>query len=204
MPATAVLASVVAPTARVAHLGAVAVTVGLAGIPLLVTVARGGTALGAGLVLLALGTGAALAWAVDDPTEDLLAPMPVSAPVRSATRVLAAAAVAAVVCAATLGVVAGAGPGLPADLRYRLPEGAAAGAVALAAAFVAARRGERLVAAGAVMAGLVVPAVVAALAMRWPTWFPSFVGDDLHDRWWLLVVAGTAVVARYGRDPAVR
>jgi hypothetical protein len=201
MPAAPVLAGVVPPTARVAHLGAVIATVGLAGLPALVTVARGGTDLGVGIVLLALGTGAALAWAVDDPTEDLLAPTPVSAPVRAATRVLAAAVVAGLVCAAILAIVA-AGPGLPPDLGDRLAEAAAAGAVALAAAFVAAGQGERLVGAGGVVAGLLVPAVVAGLAMRWPDWFPTFDGGRLHDRWWLLVAAGLVVVARVGRDPS--
>jgi len=203
MPTAPVLAGVVPPTARVAHLGAVVATVSLASLPALVTVARGGTDLGGGIVLLALGTGAALAWAVDDPTDDLLAPAPVGAPMRTAIRITSAVFVAGLVCAAALAAIA-VGPGLPPDLADRVPEVAAAGAAALAAAFVAAGQGERMVGAGGVMAGLLVPAVVAALAMRWPTWFPTFAAGGAHDRWWLLALAGMVVVARNGRDPSVR
>lgn len=201
MPSAPVLAGVVAPTAKASHLGSTAATVALAALPAVVTVARGGTDLGVAVGLLVLGSGASLAWAVDDPTEDLLTPMPVGAPVRAALRLLAAASVAGLVLAATLGVVA-AGPGLPRDLAERVPEGAAAAAVALAVAFVAAHRGERMVGAGGAIAGIVVPIVVAGLAMRWPTWLPAFASGDVHTRWWLIVAVGTLVAARNGRDPA--
>lgn len=201
MPSAPVLAGVVAPTAKVSHLGSTAATVALAALPAVVTVARGGGDLGVAVVLLVLGTGASLAWAVDDPAEDLLAPMPVSAPMRAAVRVLAAASVAGLVLAATLGVLA-AGPGLPGDLAERVPEGAAAGAVALAVAFGAAHRGERMVGASGAIAGIVLPMVVAGMAMRWPTWLPTFASGDLHTRWWLIVAVGALVAARFGRDPA--
>lgn len=203
MPAAPVIAGVVLPTARVAHLGAVLVTVALAGLPALVTIARGGTATGTGIVLLSLGTGAALAWAVDDPAEDLLASMPVSARFRAGTRILAAAVVAGLVCGFFLAIV-GSGPGVPAALGDRLPEGAAAAAVAVAASFAAARRGERSVGVVGVVAGVLVPSVVAGLATRWPTWFPTFDGDGVHARWWLLVAAGALVVLQAGRDPSTR
>lgn len=155
------------------------------------------------MVLLALGTGLALGWAVEDPTEDLLVPTPVSAPVRAGGRVMAAALVSALVCGVILGVVAS-GPGLPSDVADRLPETAAAAAVGLASAFVAAGQGERLVGAGGVLAGLALPSFVAALAMRWPAWFPTFDGGAHHGRWWLLVMAAAVIVARSGRDPASR
>lgn len=203
MPSASVVARAVWPTAKVSHLGSTGATVALAALPVMMTVARGGTEPGAAVVLLVLGTGASLAWAVDDPGHDSLAAMPVSAPVRATVRVLAAAAVAALVLAATLGVVA-AGPGLPSDLADRVPEGVAAGAVGLAVAFGAARRGEKTVGATGVIVGLLVPAVVAGLGFRWPASFPTFGAGELHTRWWLVAAAGLVVVMRSGRDPAGR
>jgi hypothetical protein len=200
MPTAAVLAGIVSPTAKVSQLGSTATTVALASLPAVVIVVGGGVELGVAMVLLVLGTGASVAWAVDDPAEDLLASTPVSAPVRAAVRILAAAIVAGMVTAATLGFVA-AGPGLPTDLGDRVSEGAAAAAVGLAVAFSAARRGDRTAGATGAVSGILLPAVVAGLALRWPTWFPSFGAGDLHARWWLVVAAGLLVVARSGRDP---
>ncbi|MCZ7528923.1 MAG: hypothetical protein M5U31_00400 [Acidimicrobiia bacterium] len=203
MPAAPVLAAAVPPTTRVAHVGMGAATVGLAGLPALVTVARGGTDLSVPIVLLALGTGASLAWGADDPAEDLLAPNPVSSPVRATIRVLAVAIAAALVCCAVLGVVA-VGPGLPPDLLDRAPELAAAAALALAVAFGAARHGERIAGPSGVLAGLTGPLFIAALAVRWPTLFPTVTAGPLHNRWWIVVVAGALVTIRSARDPAHR
>lgn len=203
MPPPSVLAPAVWPTAKVAHLGATAATVALAGLPAVATVARGGTNLGSGVVLLILGAGASLAWAIDDESDESLLAMPVSAPVRTTLRALATAMVAALVTAAALGVVA-VGPGLPPDLADRIPEGVAAAAVALAIASVASRRGERTAGATGAIAGLLLPAVVAGLALRWPTWFPTFGPGAVHTRWWLVTVACAIVTARSGRDPGRR
>jgi len=203
MPSASVVARAVWPTAKVSHLGSIAATVVLAGMPAMVTVARGGTDLGAAVVLLVLGAGASLGWAVDDAGHTSLVAMPVSAPVRAAVRVLAAAVVAALVMSVGLAVVA-AGPGLPVDLADRAPEGAAAAAVALAVGFGAARRGERTAGATGAMVGLLVPAVVAGLALRWPNSFPTFEAGALHTRWWLVAAVGAVVVTRSGRDPARR
>lgn len=203
MPSAAVLAGVVSPTAKVSHLGSTAATVALASVPAVLIVVRGGVELGVAMVLLVLGAGASVAWAVDDPAEDLLASTPVSAPVRAAVRILAAAVVAGLLIAATLGFVA-AGPGLPAGLGDRVREGAAAGAVGLAVAFSAAGRGDRTAGATGAIAAILVPTVVAGLAMRWPTWFPAFGAGDIHARWWLVAAAGLLVAARSGRDPVRR
>lgn len=203
MPTTSVLARAVWPTAKAAHLGATASTVALAGLPAVATVARGGTDLGTGVVLLVLGAGASLAWAIDDDSEESLLAMPISAPVRTTLRVLAAATVAVLVMTVALCVVA-VGPGLPSDLADRTPEGVAAAAVALAIASSAARRGERTTGATGAIAGLLVPAVVAGLALRWPNSFPTFGAGALHARWWLVTGAGVLIVARSARDPARR
>lgn len=201
LASVAALARAAWPTAKVAHVGSIAATVALAGVPAVVTVARGGTDLSMGIVLIALGAGASLAWAADDDTGESLLAMPVSAPARAALRVLTAILVAGIALTATLVVVA-VGPGLPPDLADRTPEGLAAAAVALAVAFGAARRGERAVGALGAIAGLLVPAVIAGLAFKWPSSFPTFGAGDLHARWWLIALAGAVLAARSGRDPA--
>jgi hypothetical protein len=203
MATAAVLAGVVPPTARAAHLGSAALTVALAGLPAVVTVVRGGTDVGAALLVLALGTGASLGWAADDPTGEILAATPVSAPVRAALRTVSVAAVAGLVAAVAVAVVV-AGPGLPPDVVDRLPEAATAAAVALAAAFAVVRRGERSVGAGGVAVGLLLPGLVVALHMRWPSTFPSFEAGPVHTRWWLLAAAALVVTLRVARDPGRR
>ena len=203
MPSASVLARAAWPTAKVAHVGSIAATVALAGLPAVVTVARGGTDLTMGVVLIALGAGASLAWAADDDTGESLLAMPVSGPARAALRVLTATLVAGLVLTATLVIVA-VGPGLPPDLADRMPEGVAAAAIALAVAFGAARRGERGVGAVGAIAGLLVPAVVAGLAFKWPAFFPTFGAGDPHARWWLFALAGALLAARSGRDAGRR
>ena len=191
------------PTAKASHLGATAATGVLAAIPALVTVARGGTDIGLAIVLIVLGAGASLAWAIDDDSDSSLASMPVSTPVRVSVRVAAAAMVAALVMGVAFMVIA-LGPGIPSDLSDRAPEGIAAAAVALAFALCVARRGERTAGATGAIAGLFVPAVVAGLATRWPDMFPTFSPGPLHVRWWWLAAAAALVVAWSGRDVARR
>lgn len=203
MPTAPVLAAVIGPTAKVAHLGSTALTVALAAIPALVIVARGGSDVTAAIVLLTLAAGASVAWAVDDPTEELLASTPVSAPVRASIRVVAAAAVAGSAAAAIVAVVV-TGPGVPPGLGGRFAEGIAAGAIALAVAFAGARRGERMPGASGVIAGVLGPAVVAGMATRWPTWLPSFQDGPVHSRWWLLAAAAALAAAWSGRDVSRR
>ena len=204
MPRLAVVAALVRPTARVSNLGAAVATVVLAGAPALFAVARGRPDVGAAVVLLVLGTGASWAWAVDDPAAEVLAGTPVSAPFRAALRVASVAAVAFVALLVVAGVVAVAGPGLPAGMRDRLPEGLAAAAAALAAGFVATGRGERAAGVVGVLVGLLVPAVVAGSAMRWPEHLPTFEAGAVHARWWVLALVGLAITAFVARDPAER
>ena len=204
MPGLAVVAALVRPTARVSSLGAAVATVLLAGVPALVAVARGRPDVGAAVVVLVLGTGASWAWAVDDPAVEVLAGTPVSARFRAALRVASVAAVAFAALVAVIGVVVVAGPGLPPDVRDRIPEGLAAAAVALAAGFVAGGRGERAAGVVGVLVGILVPAAVAGFAFRWPRWLPTFESGDVHARWWLVAAAGLAVVVMCGRDPRRR
>lgn len=201
-PATrraAVLAAVV-PTARVAHLGPAALTVALAAVPAIVTVARGDAVVSAPLIVTFLVAGAALGWATEDPARDLLSSLPVSSPMRATVRLGLVAAVAVIGIALTALVVA-VGPGLPPDLPDRPAEAAGAAAVALAVGLVATRRGERGAGPVAVTGGILGPGLVAALAVRWPAVLPGFAAGPIHDRWWALAVVGAMVAARAGRDP---
>ena len=163
-PATrraAVLAGVV-PTARVAHLGPAALTVALAAVPAIVTVARGDAVVSAPLIVTFLVAGAALGWATEDPARDLLSSLPVSSPIRMTLRLGLVAAVAMAVglvaarrgerragpVAVTAGIL---GAGFVAALAVRWPAvlpGFAAGpihdrwwALAVVGAMVATRAG---------------------------------------------------------------
>ena len=193
----------VVPTARGIHLGAAAATVAAAAIPAVVAVARGDTVVTVPLVIAGLVAGATLGWAADDPAADLLGAMPVSSPIRAALRGACVATVAALGMMLAVLVVA-VGPGLPSDLGDRGSEASAAAALALAVGFLAARRGERTAGAVGVTAGVLGPAVVAGLAVRWPHLFPGFMPNPVHHRWWSVVGVGAVVIARSGRDPGRR
>jgi hypothetical protein len=192
----------VVPTARVAHPGLVVATVVLAAVPALVTLGLGGDRYFEPMVLLGLVSGAALGWAADDPSAELLASAPVAAPLRRAIRAAAAALLAGLSAALVTGAVA-VGPGLPPTAADRIPEGLAAAAIALAAGHLAGRRGDRAAGAAAVTAGILASTFVAMLAMRL-TALPSFMSGPNHDRWWLVAVAAGAVALHAGRDPGRR
>lgn len=195
----AVLAAL-APTARVSHLGLAALTVTLAGLPAVATVADGTGASGT-LIAAGLLGGATLGWAVEDPAAELLTPLPVSSPMRTTMRVLFVAAVATIGTALTFLVVA-VGPGLPPDRGDRLPEAAAAAAIALVVGLIAARRGERGAGPAAVTAGVIGPGLVATLSGRWPNVFPTFEPGPTHTHWWILAAIATTLAAHTARDPA--
>jgi hypothetical protein len=193
----------VAPTARVAQLVPAALTMALAAVPSVVVVARGDTVVSTPFIMAGLLAGATLAWAVEDQAAELLGSLPVSSPVRTSLRV-GLVAVVSMIGAALIGLVVAIGPGLPADLGDRLAETAAAAAVALGVGLVASRRGERAAGPVGVTAGVLIVGVVAALALRWPAILPALAAGPIHDRWWLLALAGFAVAAHAGRDPGRR
>jgi len=190
------------PTARVARPAFVALTVALASVPAVLTLALGGEDYFAPMVLLGLVSGASLGWAVDDPAAELLASLPVATPVRIVIRVGAAVIVAGAGLVLVLGAVA-IGPGLPPGIRDRLPEGAAAATAALALGLVAARRGERAAGAGAVAGGVFGTAFVAGLSVKL-TQLPSFMAGPHHGRWWLVALLALLVALHAGRDPGRR
>jgi hypothetical protein len=191
------------PTARVSHLGRTGTTVTLGTLPAVYAALRGGTIASLPLVIACLVAGAALGWATDDPAAELLASMPVSTATRSALRV----AFATVTAAAAIGLMLLAvvvGPGVPSHQADRLPEAAAAAAIALAFGLVGARRGEQLAGPAGVTAGIVGTAFVAALAFRWPTLLPALETGPTHTRWWLIAAAAAILALHAGRDPGRR
>ena len=189
------------PTAARAGLGMVALTVLIAGAPLLVRSALGRPSGSVLLVIAAVAAGAAVGWASDDPGRDLLGALPVPSSLRASIRVAAAALVSAAALLVTV-ALASAGPGIPAGQRARVPEAVAAGALACGVGLVATRRGEPATGPVAVLAGFGSVAVVGGLAIRWPTILPSLDGGPVHDRWWLLATLGGAVAVWAARDPA--
>ncbi len=199
---SAVLAAV-GPTARVAHLGAAALTVALAAVPTVVTVARGDTVVSTPMLVAGLLAGATLAWAGEDHAAELLASMPVSSPVRTSLRV-GLVSLVAIIGAALIALVVANGPRLPPGLGDRVPETAAAAAAALGVGLVAFRRGERGTGPVGVTAGVLTVGVVAALAVRWPTILPALGPGSTQDRWWILSLAGIAVDVHAGLDPGRR
>ena len=197
------LLAALGPTSRVAHLGAAGGTAMLATIPPVVAVAKGGSGAGPALILCCVVAGATLGWAAEDPAGHLLAAMPVPSPTRTALRALMVALVAVAGAALGIGVVV-LGPGLPPDLRDRVPEAVAAGAIALAVGLVVVRRGERGGGPAGVTAGVLGTGLIAALAVRWPAVLPTFAAGAAHARWWLVAALALVVVARAGRDPGRR
>jgi hypothetical protein len=188
----------VLPTLRASALGSAVLTAALAVVPLIVTVARGGTNLLFGSIAAAVLGGAVVAWAADDEFGDTLAAAPVRSAERLAIRLLAVVGVV-VGAWAIAAVAAAAGPGLPPMLGERLPEAAAAATLGAGVALTAARRGERAVGPIGVIAGVLSTLVVAGLALRW-AWLPTFLPSSAHGRWWLVALAGGLLVMRSGRD----
>ena len=201
MPSRSTLVAATLPTARAARLGPALATVALAGVPALVMVARDGRDLTVATVLLALGWGAALGWATEDPAADLLAATPVPRSNRLAMRVAAVLVVGGAVVTTVLAAIASR-PGIPGDLDIRPVEALAAGSVALAVGLAAHRRGDRASGPTGALSGLLVPGVVAALAVRWPEVLPTFIEGPLHQRWWYVVAADAVAVAWVACDPA--
>lgn len=193
------MVAAVAPTARVAHLGAAAATMAFTAVPAVVAVARGDAVVSSPLIVVAVVGGATLGWAVEDPAAQLLASLPVPNATRTALRAALVACVVGIGAMLTVLVVA-LGPGLPPDLRDRVPEAAASAGMSLAVGLVVARGGERGAGPIAVTAGVLGTAFVAALAYRWPALFPTFSRGPTHDRWWIIAFVGLAVAVHAGRD----
>lgn len=194
-PVRAASIAALRPTARVAQPGLVLATITIAAAPLAVTVIRSGGDLTMPVAVLCLTAGASLGWTVDDPAAELLGPLPLDGNFRLRLRLAVAAAIATLLVAFTAAALRLVGPGLP-DASDRLAETAAAAVVAVSVGLMAVRSGNRAVGAGAVTAGLLVPGIVAAFAVRWPATLPTFVASSVHDRWWWLAALGGALAVR--------
>ncbi|MCZ7537102.1 MAG: hypothetical protein M5T61_15175 [Acidimicrobiia bacterium] len=112
------------------------------------------------------------------------------------------AATTAIAVAAALAAVAAISGSPTPRWTERVPEAAFAAVVALACGFSLMRRGDPLGGAAGVTAGALLPALVAALAFRWPGRIPSFGPGPTHNRWWLLALLPALAACRGSSDPA--
>lgn len=192
------------PTWRVTPRAAALATVLLGTPPTVVALARSRPVTFGALSVLALALGAALGWAAEDPAAEVLAPMPVSTPVRTVLRIVGVSTVTAPVAIGDLLLASAGQRSLPEDWLDLAPLLGASAALALAGGLVAARRGERIVGPIGVATGLGGILVVAALAYRWPDVLPSLAPGPHHDRWWAIAAVAAVVAVHAGRDPANR
>lgn len=199
----AVWRSLLRPTLRVARLGLIAATLLLGAVPLVVTLAVGGTDLVTPLIILGVVSGAATGWIADDPIAELVAPCPVNAPRRIAYRAVLALTSASFGGAIMAGAAAIASSETL-QLRDRVPEAAAATGIALATGLLIRRRGEPLAGATGVGVGVLGPVFIAAMAYRWSSALPSFAVSPVHERWWLIAACAALTAAYASRDPATR
>ena len=195
-------AAALPPTARVANMPVAAATVVFAAIPALVTVVRGGNP-STGVTILVLGAAVSVAFAVDDPSANVLASKPISTSQRRALRFLVVGFLIATLTGAIMAIVA-AGPGLPDDLTALIAPASAAATVAIFTALFAFEREDRGSGITGVIGGLLVVGLTMGLAVRWPRVFPSMIEGPIHDRWWLLTAMAAFGAWRVGRDPSVR
>jgi hypothetical protein len=170
--------------------------------PLAVTVARGGTELGAAVIFAAVVAPGVLAVAVDDEADELTGAAPVPLAQRRVLRLALLGLAFLGVLAVALVVAAGRDGGVAVSLDERAPEAAAVGAVALAWASLLPRRPGAAGPSGATAGSLSV-GLVALLAQRFP-WLPAIGGAQHHGWWWWVAAAGAATVAWSWRDPAGR
>jgi hypothetical protein len=197
------IATALPPTASVTPTGLACLMAGLAAVPAAVSAVRDKPVPALALVLFAVVSGAALAWAAEDPAAELLSSMPIGTPIRTATRVVLVTGGIEIVVATAIWL-ADARVGVHVGQVDHVPEAAAAAAVALAAGVLAARRGDRAAAQTGLVCGLLLTLAIGVLAQRWPHVFPGFTSGATHARWWVVTSAGAAVALLGSRDPGAR
>lgn len=176
----------------------------LAGVPAVATAAFGGTDLAGSVVALGLVAGALAGFAVDDPAAAVLEASPTPLVVRRLHHLIALLVFVAVVVVAVVALVAVVHEGPPISLLARTREGlAAAGLAAAAAAWLARRTGERRPGSVGVIAGLLGPLFVSALAFR-VKGLPAVSIPQDASRWWWVAVVGWMTALWWSRDPARR
>ena len=188
------------PSASISALPAAAGAVVLASVPTGYSVLRDWS-IDVPLLVVSLVSGAALAFAADDPAADLLRSTPPPPWMRFGLRLTVVAATVSGVLAVVLAALA-LGPGWPDAIVDRVPEALAAASIGTAFGVVLANRGERGAGAMGVTAGFLVPVVIAGLAYRWPARFPGLAPGPTHQWWWAITAAAVAVLGRSLRDPA--
>lgn len=182
---------------------AVAVTL-LASVPAVATVAFGGSDLAGAAVAAALLGGSLAGFAADDPAGALLEPSPTTLLARRLHHVVALLAYATVLGLVVALLVSVAHDGPPISLLERVREATAAGGLAVAAAaWLARSTGERRPGSFGLLAGLLGPLFVSALAFR-VQGLPAVSLSQDASRWWWVAGVGWTAALWWSRDPAAR
>jgi len=173
--------------------------------PALIALVRGFRDLTTAMTLMAIAAPPVVALAFDDPAEATLNACATTRNTRRLARaaliVAALAAVAAVVAVAIAATGATGGP-----IRDRLPEGAAAAAILLAAAARATRAGHTSPGVTAALATPLTLATATGLSMGLASFeFLPQVGNPHHaHRWWIIAAAASTATWWWSQDPASR
>lgn len=182
---------------------AVAVTL-LASVPAVATVALGGSDLTGAVIAATLLGGSLAGFAADDPAAPVLEASPTTLLTRRLHHAAALLAYVAVLGLAVALLVSLAHDGPPISLLERVQEATAAGGIAVAAAaWLARRTGERRPGSFGLLAGLLGPLFVSALAFR-VQGLPAVSLSQDASRWWWVAGVGWTAALWWSRDPAAR
>ncbi|MEO6629050.1 MAG: hypothetical protein ABIP03_10835 [Aquihabitans sp.] len=192
-------------TVRTVPMRSVAGLAAAAALPMVVTVAHGGTRLDVPLVVAGLLGAATLGYAIDDPARATVEASPTPLRVRRAWRLGVVLAVVVAGWVVTLGTGASSGY-LPeaAALRARGAEALAAAGIALALAGMVQREMDLARVGFVALVGTVVGVLtVTVLAVR-VDWLPAIGGTGSVVRWLWVGAMAWAVAGWASRDPAAR
>lgn len=176
----------------------------LASVPVVATVALGGSDLTGAVVAATLLGGSLAGFAADDPAAPVLEASPTTLLARRLHHLVALLAYAAVLGLVVAALVSLKHDGPPILLVERAREATAAGGLAVAAAtWLARRTGERRPGSIGLLAGLLGPLFVSALAFR-VTGLPAVSLPQDASRWWWVAGISWGAALWWSRDPAAR
>jgi hypothetical protein len=193
-------AAALRPATRSIPAGLVAGVLGLAIAPAVVTVAKGGSELGAALVAACVIGGAVAAFAATEPVQEIASAAAFSAIWRLGLRLVALAS-GVVIAAAFVAVITHRSDASALDdPSARLAELAATSGLALAAASIGTRRGWEAATLGGAVFGPLCVLTASAFAYRFD-WLPSIGIAADASRWWQVAAVAWITAAWASRDP---